>query len=77
MTAKRASGSTPPARSVGEDGLPAQRDLLDAFATHLAARPAHTRNAYRRDVAQLLSMAGETPPAKLARAQLMRRSPFH
>ena len=73
MTAKRASGSPPPARSAGEGGLPAaQRDLLDAFATHLAARPAHTRNAYRRDVAQLLSMAGETPPAKLARAQLMR-----
>ena len=73
MTAKRASGTTPPARGAGEDGLPAaQRDLLHAFTTHLATRPAHTRNAYLRDVAQLLSMAGETPPAKLARAQLMR-----
>ena len=46
--------------------------LLGAFATHLAPRPAHTRNAYLRDVAQLLAMAGDTPPARLDRAQLMR-----
>ena len=74
MTAKRAPGSTPPARGAGvEAGVAAgHRALLGAFATHLAARPAHTRNAYLRDVAQLLAMAGDTPPAKLARAQLMR-----
>jgi integrase/recombinase XerC len=74
MTAKRAPGSTPPARSAGvEAGVAAgHRALLDAFATHLAARPAHTRNAYLRDVAQLLAMAGDAPPANLARAQLMR-----
>lgn len=46
--------------------------LLDAFALHLATRPPHTRKAYLRDVAQLLEMAGETPVAALARAQLMR-----
>ncbi len=46
--------------------------LLEAFAPHLAPRPAHTRNAYLRDVAQLMSLAGATPVAKLSRAQLMR-----
>ncbi|HEX6136580.1 MAG TPA: tyrosine-type recombinase/integrase [Casimicrobiaceae bacterium] len=46
--------------------------LLDAFALHLAPRPVHTRNAYLRDVAQLLDMAGDTPPARLDRADLMR-----
>jgi integrase/recombinase XerC len=46
--------------------------LLDAFALSLATRPAHTRNAYLRDVGQLLSMAGETPPQKLTRPMLMR-----
>src|SRR5579864_9825224 len=46
--------------------------LLDAFALHLAIRPAHTRNAYLRDTAQLLEMAGDMPVARLARAQLMR-----
>ena len=46
--------------------------LLDAFALSLAARPAHTRSAYLRDVAQLLAMAGATAPQKLARPALMR-----
>ena len=46
--------------------------LLDAFALSLATRPAHTRNAYLRDVARLFSMAGETPPQKLTRPMLMR-----
>ena len=46
--------------------------LLDAFALHLAPRAAHTRNAYLRDVVQLLDMAGDTPPARLDRTQLMR-----
>jgi integrase/recombinase XerC len=62
--------SKPPA-PVGEisKGQPA---LLDAFALSLAARPVHTRNAYRRDVAQLFAMAGEVPPQKLTRPMLMR-----
>ena len=46
--------------------------LLDAFATHLAPRPIHTRSAYLRDVVQLLSLAGTAPVARLSRAQLMR-----
>ena len=45
---------------------------LDAFATHLASRAPHTRNAYLRDVAQLVTLAGATPVARLARPQLMR-----
>jgi integrase/recombinase XerC len=46
--------------------------LFEAFAIHLATRPAHTRNAYLRDVAQLLSLSGVVPVARLTRAQLMR-----
>ena len=46
--------------------------LLDAFALHLAGRPPHTRNAYLRDVRQLIAMAGEVPIARVSRAQLMR-----
>lgn len=46
--------------------------LFDAFALHLAARPAHTRNAYLRDVAQLLAMAADRPVARLTRPELMR-----
>lgn len=45
---------------------------LAAFAVHLGSRAAHTRDAYLRDVAQLLALAGATPPAELVRAQLMR-----
>ena len=33
-------------------------ELLAAFATHLATRPAHTRDAYVRDLAQLAAQAG-------------------
>ena len=46
--------------------------LLEAFATHLATRPAHTRDAYLRDLAQLAALAGETPLPNLTRAQLAR-----
>ena len=46
--------------------------LLDAFALSLAPRPVHTRNAYLRDVAVLLAMAGDVPPHKLTRPVLMR-----
>jgi integrase/recombinase XerC len=45
---------------------------LEAFATHLASRPPHTRNAYLRDVAQLCTLAGASPVAALERPQLMR-----
>jgi integrase/recombinase XerC len=46
--------------------------VLAAFATHLATRPAHTRNAYLRDVTQLALAAGDAPIATLTRAQLSR-----
>ncbi len=46
--------------------------LFEAFALHLVTRPPHTRNAYLRDVARLLEMAGDTSVAGLARPQLMR-----
>jgi integrase/recombinase XerC len=55
------------------DALPAgNAALLDAFALHVAPRPLHTREAYLRDVAQLFALAGDTPVARLSRAQLMR-----
>ena len=57
MTAARASGSAA---------------ALEAFDLHLAARPAHTRNAYMRDVARLLEMAGDVPAQKLTRPMVMR-----
>ncbi len=46
--------------------------LLNAFATHLATRPAHTRDAYLRDMARLAALAGDTPLPSLKRAQLAR-----
>ncbi|HEY5309234.1 MAG TPA: site-specific integrase, partial [Casimicrobiaceae bacterium] len=46
--------------------------LLADFATHLATRPAHTRDAYVRDLAQLAAQAGEAPLPGLTRAQLAR-----
>ncbi|MGE5172176.1 MAG: tyrosine recombinase XerC [Rudaea sp.] len=55
------------------DAAPAGNAALqDAFALHVAPRPAHTRRAYLRDVAQLFALAGDTPVARLSRAQLMR-----
>ena len=46
--------------------------MLDAFATHVAPRPLHTRNAYVRDVAQLCELAADASVTSLARPQLMR-----
>jgi integrase/recombinase XerC len=51
---------------------PVSSPLLDAFARSLATRPAHTRDAYLRDVARLAVLAGETPLSKLSRAELAR-----
>lgn len=50
----------------------ANAGLLESFAASLAARPAHTRNAYLRDVEALIGIAGETPVSSLTRVQLMR-----
>jgi integrase/recombinase XerC len=46
--------------------------LLSSFATYLATRPAHTRDAYLRDLNQLAALAGDTPLPSLTRAQLAR-----
>ena len=46
--------------------------LRAAFARHLATRPAHTRKAYERDVAQLLAMSRGTSPKDLTRSDLAR-----
>ena len=46
--------------------------LLDDYERYLATRPAHTRNAYLRDVATLKALAGETSLAGLSPADLRR-----
>ncbi|MFO1315331.1 MAG: tyrosine recombinase XerC [Burkholderiales bacterium] len=46
--------------------------LLAAFARHLGAQPAHTRDAYLRDVTQLAAAAGDAALPSLKRAQLAR-----
>ena len=58
-----------PETTVGESQNAA---LVAAFATHLATRPAHTRNAYLRDLNLLVVLAGDTPLPTLTRAQLAR-----
>ena len=45
---------------------------LARFDEHLAARPARTREAYRRDVAALAALAGERPLEALTRPELAR-----
>jgi len=66
----------PPTDTPGPSTVNAQ--LLQAFATHLATRPAHTREAYVRDVARLATAAGEVPMPQLRRAQLSRMlATFH
>jgi integrase/recombinase XerC len=54
----------PPAR--------ANATLLDAYQRYLATRPAHTRDAYLRDIATLKALAGEAPLAGLSSADLRR-----
>jgi len=46
--------------------------LLDVYERALATRPAHTRDAYLRDLAMLVALAGEAPLAKLSTADLRR-----
>jgi integrase/recombinase XerC len=46
--------------------------LLDAYERYLATRPAHTREAYLRDIATLKALAGEAPLARLSSADLRR-----
>ncbi|MEP7329863.1 MAG: tyrosine recombinase XerC [Betaproteobacteria bacterium] len=60
------------AATAGHDGHPDNRALIAAFATSLATRSRHTRDAYVRDASQLLTVAGDAPIATLQRAQLAR-----
>ena len=46
--------------------------LLDDYERYLATRPAHTRNAYLRDVATLKALAGEASLAGLSPADVRR-----
>src|SRR6202140_1044676 len=48
----------------------ASATLLDAYGRYLATRPAHTRDAYLRDIATLKALAGEAPLAGLSSAHL-------
>jgi integrase/recombinase XerC len=45
---------------------------LEAFARHLLSAPAHTRNAYVRDVGVLATLAGGSDLAMLTRAEISR-----
>ncbi|MFO1307608.1 MAG: tyrosine recombinase XerC [Burkholderiales bacterium] len=67
----RAARSEPASRP-GTGASPANARLLARFDEHLAARPARTREAYRRDVAVLAALAGERPLASLTRPELAR-----
>lgn len=65
MSASRPAASPPaPVRAADP--------LLAAFEQHLATRPAHTRDAYRRDVKALQELADGAPLAQLSPAQLRR-----
>jgi len=46
--------------------------LLDAYQRYLGTRPAHTRDAYLRDIAMLKTLAGEAPLAGLTVSDLRR-----
>jgi integrase/recombinase XerC len=50
----------------------ANATLLDAYGRYLATKPAHTRDAYLRDIATLQALAGEAPLAGLSSADLRR-----
>ncbi len=54
--------------------LPARANAttLDSFARYLAIRPAHTRDAYLRDVATLAALAGDAPLCTLSPVDVRR-----
>jgi integrase/recombinase XerC len=60
------------ARTVAKQGSRADEALLRAYAEHLAARPARTREAYLGDLELLKDMAGATPLTRLEPASLRR-----
>ena len=50
----------------------ADEPVLAAWARHLSTRPAHTRDAYLRDLGTLQVLAGDAPLAKLTSRELRR-----
>lgn len=46
--------------------------LFEAWTRHLATRPAHTREAYLRDLDALRALAGDAPLARLSAPELRR-----
>ena len=60
------------AASIASRGAADDAALLEAYARHLATRPARTREAYSRDVAMLKELAGEAALATLTSAALRR-----
>ena len=59
-------------RSIGPAGTGANASWLAAFAEHLALSPVRTREAYVRDVAQLVALAGDAPVDGLTRHDVAR-----
>ena len=63
---------TAPPESASPAVAAANAAHLNAFAAHLAGRPAHTRAAYRRDAALLATLAGGTDMRDLGPRELRR-----
>ena len=57
---------------VGKTASRADEALLRAYAEHLAARPARTREAYLYDLELLKTLAGDTPLTRLDASSLRR-----
>jgi len=76
VTARRPSTLQRPPRAASRDPDPpmsaANAAAVDAFARHVATRPAHTRAAYIRDVTALARLCGETPLARQTAPTLRR-----
>ena len=65
-------GKTAPPGTAAPDVTPVNAAHLAAFADRLAARPAHTRAAYLRDVRVLAALAGAADLAGLSARELRR-----
>jgi integrase/recombinase XerC len=76
VTARRASTIRRPRDAASRDPDPplsaANAAAVDAFARHVAMRPAHTRAAYLRDVSALARLCADAPLARQT-APMLRR----
>src|SRR4249919_2304537 len=64
VTTVRTKGQSTPLR--------VDNSLLAAWTQHLSTRPAHTRDAYLRDLAVLQGLAGDGPLAGLSSREIRR-----